>query len=77
MLESQLMMDAEAQSLNRAKQRVEASKTAEERRLKLEEDKRLQAEEQRTKNRERKRKEQKEINSATRSLKNSVDRLEW
>jgi hypothetical protein len=77
MLESQLMMDAEAQSLNRAKQRVEASKSAEERRLKLEEDKRLQAEEQRTKNRERKRKEQKEINSATRSLKNSVERLEW
>ena len=77
MLESQLMMDSEAQSLNRAKQRLEASKTAEERRLKLEEDKRLEAEEQRTKNRERKRKEQREINSVTRSLKNSLDRLEW
>jgi chromosome segregation ATPase len=77
MLESQLMMDAEAQSLSRAKQRLEASKTAEERRLKLEEDKRVEAEDQRTKNRERKRKEQREINSVTRSLKNSIDRLEW
>ena len=77
MLESQLMMDAEAQSLNRAKQRIEASKTAEERRLKLEEDKRVEAEEQRTKNRDRKRKEQREINSVTRSLKNSINRLEW
>jgi hypothetical protein len=77
MLESQLMMDAEAQSLNRAKQRLEASKTAEERRLKLEEDKRVEAEEQRTRNRERKRKEQREINSVTRSLKNSLDRMEW
>jgi len=77
MLEKQLMTDMEAESLNRAKQRLEASKTAEERRLKLEEDKRLEAEDQRNKIREKKRKEQKELNSVTRSLKKSLDRLEW
>jgi len=77
MLEQQLMVDVEAESLKRAKQRLEESKTAEERRLKLEEGKRLEAEAQRAKIRDKKRKEQKEINSMTRSLKSSIERMEW
>jgi len=77
MLEQQLMVDVEAESLKRAKKRLEESKTAEERRLKLEEEKRLEAEAQRAKIRDKKRKEQKEINSMTRSLKSSIERMEW
>jgi hypothetical protein len=77
MLENQMMIDVEAESLKRAKQKLEASKTAEERMLKLEEEKRAEEQAQRAKIREKRRKEQKEINAATRSLKNSIDRIEW
>jgi|GEM_PF-1060782 peptidoglycan hydrolase CwlO-like protein len=76
-LEKEFLVDPEAEKLKKMAQKRELEKSEEEKRLKQEEDKKAEAKAQQTKVKEKKRKEQKEINSMTRSMKNSIDRLEW